>query len=127
MRKGKGESVNRAKLLMDQASMTAGTYLSEGVGCIDGMFGEGYAKEHPELVGAFMQAAAMDFAACMKADSDEALVGALHRVAENVQSDHPLMGETFEGLVRSLEEIASSIRPASLEKRQADGVNGVWK
>ena len=35
-------------------------YLGSAVEEIDKQFGEGYAKEHPELVGAFMQVAAND-------------------------------------------------------------------
>lgn len=50
-----------ATTLMRQAPMTAQTYLIEAVRCIDTEFGCGYAKEHPELVAAFMQASASDF------------------------------------------------------------------
>jgi hypothetical protein len=48
--------------LVRQASMTADTYLGQAVVRIDDHFGEGYAKGHPELVGAFMRTAATDFA-----------------------------------------------------------------
>ena len=47
--------------LMRQAPMTAQTYLSEAVQCIDGQFGEGYAAENPQLVAAFMQVSGQDF------------------------------------------------------------------
>lgn len=53
--------------LVAQASKTASEYLREAAASIDEMFGEGYSKEHPELVGAFMQTAALDFLA-MKSD-----------------------------------------------------------
>lgn len=52
-----------ATLLMRQASMTAATYMTEAISTIDSRFGEGYAEKHPELVGAFMQASALDFLA----------------------------------------------------------------
>ena len=55
--------MNEADLFMKQAPMTAHTYLSEAVKSIDQTFGEGYAKEHPELVGAFIQTCAIDFLA----------------------------------------------------------------
>jgi hypothetical protein len=46
--------------LMRQASMTVDVYMKEAITRIDRAFGIDYAKEHPELVGAFIQAAAMD-------------------------------------------------------------------
>ncbi|KGK24271.1 hypothetical protein [Pseudomonas plecoglossicida] len=52
--------------LMRQAGMTATDYMIDAVDAIDRQFGEGYAKKHPELVGAFIQTAAADFnAACL--------------------------------------------------------------
>ena len=47
------------------ASMAAADYFGRARREIDEEFGEGYAKEHPELVAAFMQVAAMDFATAM--------------------------------------------------------------
>lgn len=47
-------------LLMDQAQMTVGYWLSHSVHQIDRTFGDGYAKKNPALVAAFIQAAAMD-------------------------------------------------------------------
>jgi hypothetical protein len=44
--------------LVNQAGPTAGQYLSEAVDKIDEVFGKGYARKHPELVGMFMQVAA---------------------------------------------------------------------
>lgn len=51
-----------AETLLRQASMTADEYLSEAIRRIDGRLGKGYAEKHPELIGAFMAAAASDFA-----------------------------------------------------------------
>jgi hypothetical protein len=48
--------------LMNQASMTAETYLTKAVEVIDGTFEKGYAAAHPQLIAAFMQVAAADFA-----------------------------------------------------------------
>lgn len=44
-----------------QAHYTAETYMVEAVREIDKLFGEGYAKKNPSLVGVFMQVAAADF------------------------------------------------------------------
>lgn len=53
--------------LVEQAPMTAASYMHEAVRRIDEKFGQGYAAANPALVGAFMQAAASDFAASLAA------------------------------------------------------------
>ena len=50
---------------MNQAAETAHRYLGEAVSSIDKMLGDGYAKKHPELIGAYMNAAAADYMAWM--------------------------------------------------------------
>lgn len=47
--------------LLRQSSMTAGQWLDDAVRELDKKFGEGYAKENPQLVAAFMNVAALDF------------------------------------------------------------------
>lgn len=47
--------------LMKQASMTAHDYMLNAIRDIDELLGTGYAKAHPELIGAYMQVAAIDF------------------------------------------------------------------
>lgn len=47
--------------MVKQAPMTVDTYLREAVERIDGVFGDGYAKSHPELVAAFIAACVEDF------------------------------------------------------------------
>jgi hypothetical protein len=47
--------------LMRQAPMTVEVYLIDAIKTIDNQFGEGYAKQNPQLVGAFIQACAHDF------------------------------------------------------------------
>jgi hypothetical protein len=49
------------KTLMAQAPMTANDYMIAGIERIDRAFGEGYAKEGPALLGAFIEASATDF------------------------------------------------------------------
>ncbi len=47
--------------LIEQASSTTEDYMTRAIKSIDAAFGKGYAKEHPELVGQMVQAAATDF------------------------------------------------------------------
>lgn len=53
-----------ASELESQASMTADEYLTAAIESIDSKLGEGYAKAHPELIGAFMRSSAQDFHTC---------------------------------------------------------------
>jgi hypothetical protein len=46
---------------MRQAQMTADDYMRGAINYIDGQLGEGYAKKHPELIGAFMRTCAADY------------------------------------------------------------------
>jgi hypothetical protein len=67
--------------LMRQAPETVEIYLFEAQTKIDKVFGAGYAKEHPELVGAFIQAASVDF----QASSISKVIGeALHEIANSI-------------------------------------------
>lgn len=47
--------------LMTQAGDTADVWLGQAVRSIDATFGDGYAKDHPELVSAFLKAASFDW------------------------------------------------------------------
>ncbi len=47
--------------LMNQAPGTVGFYLTKAIDEIDRHFGDGYAKKNPALLGAFLQATALDF------------------------------------------------------------------
>jgi hypothetical protein len=72
--------------LMRQASMTAHDYLIAAVENIDKMFGKGYAKEHPELTGAFIQAASLDFVGASLAKSiGEAIEGLADAVRSHTE------------------------------------------
>ncbi len=53
----------RADTLMKQAMMTAHDYMNHARFDIDEMFGDGFARNNPSLVAAYMQTAAIDFAA----------------------------------------------------------------
>ena len=90
---------NRAELLMRQASMTAQDYLNKALEVIDGAFGEGYAREHPELVDAFMQTAAANFAATFQADF-------LGKIAEKLEG----ISESIGDISDSNEEVAEALK-----------------
>ena len=56
-----GQEQPTADKLMRQAAYTANYYMISAKEDIDLQFGEGHAEAHPELVGAYMNAAALDF------------------------------------------------------------------
>jgi hypothetical protein len=100
---------SRPQLLMDQASMTAQTYLYKGVEAIDAEFGEGYARANPGLVGAFMQTAAADFAACFQADFLNEIAT---KISENTSSDGErgaeIVAEALDGIARQLNKLGNN-------------------
>ena len=80
-----------AETLMTQAWKTADEYLLRAIFCIDERLGEGSAKANPQLVAAFMQVAAQDFATAMRAAVDQdssmgvtAISDSLDRVARAI-------------------------------------------
>lgn len=66
-----------AQKLMEQAGMTAESYLIDGLQTINKHFGDGYAETHPALLAAYMQCAATDFATTFGSDRLDAIVGEL--------------------------------------------------
>jgi hypothetical protein len=66
---------------MRQAGSTADAYLKDGIECIDARLGKGFAKDHPELLAAFMRTAAMDFATMWVT---EQVIAAIRDAAERV-------------------------------------------
>ena len=52
-----------AETLMKQASMTSSEYFHKAIKDIDSIFGEGFAKANPQLIGDYMKTSAMDFLA----------------------------------------------------------------
>ena len=109
--------------LMRQAPMTAGEYMDAAVLEIDKKFGKGYAKAHPELVGAFIQTAALDFGASVIARAIQDGLEPLDNLSsfpEAMRSDHPLMGEDLKGINGGLESIASGLYEIARVYRQGD-------
>ncbi len=73
--------------LMEQASMTANSYLLEAKEKVDRAFGAGYAAKNPELVAAFIKAAGQDFNTAVLAiaiqEASDKLDSALNAIAES--------------------------------------------
>jgi hypothetical protein len=70
--------------LLRQASMTANEYFDKAIEGIDARFGKGFAKAHPELIAAHMQAAAIDLGAAVIARAIETGVGSLSEIVEAI-------------------------------------------
>jgi hypothetical protein len=59
-------------------------YFNDATDMIDQRFGDGYAKKHPELIGALMQTAALDFMAVIIRDTiGEAVEAIANKVRES--------------------------------------------
>lgn len=58
---------------MRQAPMTAALYLDAAIQEVEDRFGEGSAKDYPEIIAAFMAASASDFGASVIARALEAV------------------------------------------------------
>ena len=69
---------NESDTLMRQAPMSADLYLRKAVESIDEVFGAGYAKAHPAVVTAFLQACAVDFATTMGSNAINRLADAIN-------------------------------------------------
>jgi len=67
-------SMSSADNLAKQASATVHCYMRGAVMAVDEFLGEGYAKDHPELVGSIVQACAIDFATGMFTAAVKALL-----------------------------------------------------
>lgn len=84
-----GNITGSTETLFRQAMMTAAEYFQNAIAEIDEALGSGYAKEHPELIAAFMKVAASDFhTTCFsKAHSDaiENLANSIRELSEKVE------------------------------------------
>jgi len=69
--------------LLKQASMTAHTYMHSAIKDIDDCFGKGYAEAHPELVGTYMQVAAIDYHASSVGIAGQNIAIAIKTVSEH--------------------------------------------
>jgi hypothetical protein len=83
---------------------------------IDHVLGSGYAKAHPELIAAFIHADGL-------AQAGYAIRNSIDNLAENIRTDHPLMGETFVEITQALGWIASAISE-NVEVKERPKMNG---
>lgn len=74
------------KKLMEDGADAAVFYLGKAVVAIDTEFGKGYAKQHPELVGSFMKAAATDSQASQIAKTIQELAEELSKTNSDIAS-----------------------------------------
>lgn len=70
--------------LMRQAQMTAHTYLMQAVKDIDEVMGKNYARQHPELIAAYMQTAAIDLGTAVIARAIETIEVIIARAIDEI-------------------------------------------
>jgi hypothetical protein len=115
---------NKERITMNEARQTdttAQTNLVDSVDAIDKFFGQGFAREHPVLIGAFMQATATVnageiIARQIMAGSDgiaEAMLAAninsgLGAIDENVRAASTLQAKGFDGISGALRELVEA-------------------
>ena len=93
--------------LMNQAPSTINSYLLEGIGFIDRAFAtEGYAKNHPELLGAFITACSSD---CNASIIAKEIGNAIHELCNSVDSLPGGNDDSLDKIADALQEISSSI------------------
>lgn len=110
--------------LIRQAVLTSHSYLSSAIRIIDEEFGDGYAKEHPELIAGFMNTAARDFDTsithqgfCCLSDDLCRLIDAVETQAEcqssidssDINNLINQLGESGRGIAGSMDSIATSL------------------
>ena len=83
--------------LLRQAYMTAHDYMLHAVADIDERLGKGYAKEHPELIAAYMWTAAADFGcASIAKEFGEAISNLAETLGRGVADRAELLNDTIE-------------------------------
>jgi hypothetical protein len=77
--------------LVGQAPDTAGQYLRAAIRQIDAELGEGYAAKNPQLIAAFIKAAAMDFTSSCSIiaaqEVSESITSALQEIARSLAAE----------------------------------------
>jgi hypothetical protein len=87
--------------------MTTECYFTKAITRIDGEFGEGYAKNHPELLGAYIQASASDLNSATLAQ--QVRLG-LREIAQSIEASSLAgLGTLAEGINEGLKDIAEKI------------------
>jgi hypothetical protein len=81
--------------ITDEAAMTAYAYMVRALSDIDELLGEGTALKHPELIAAYMQAAAIDGAALT---IGRQISDSLDAIAEAIGADRNHLANIARGL-----------------------------
>jgi hypothetical protein len=80
----RGRSVTASpEELLRQGSMSAHEHFHAAIKSIDNKFGDGYSAKHPELIGAFINAAALN---CHSSSSQQAIQDATDVIADAIRS-----------------------------------------
>lgn len=92
--------------IMRQAAMTAHDWMMSARSDIDEIFGDGTAKKHPELIAAYMNAAAIDEAGTIIAQQVRCGLEELSLSVDNLRRHLAEAGRPFELTERDLEQIS---------------------
>ena len=71
---------------MNQAPMTVDFYLDKAIKSIDQALGAGYAKDHPELVSAYIRGCIEDYKASRLEDMSEKFGAIVRDLSESINS-----------------------------------------
>ena len=106
---------------MERATMTVETNMIDAVVAIDKLLGQGFAREHPKLIGALMQEVGTVYAgetiARQIGAGFDGIAEALHAaninsdlgaIDENVRAGSPLRAEGFDGISGALRELVEA-------------------
>ena len=69
---------------------------------LDSTYGKGFAERNPQLVGHLVIAAAIEEVGSQISSKIEGL-------HDSLRTDHPLMGETFEGISKAIQGLADAL------------------
>lgn len=108
-----------AQTVMKQAGMTAHDWMSEARNYVERNFAEYPPEARATLIAAYVQTAAGDEIAMSLrglAEAAEPLAQSISGLYEALRSDHPLQGETLDGVRDALQSIADNIGQALSER-----------
>ena len=108
-----------AQTVMKQAGMTAHDWMMEAKRFVEELFGDYPPEARATLIAAYTKAAAGDEIAMHVRALAEAVeplqdvVRAVEGLGESLRTDHPLQGETLDGVRDALQAIADNIGDAA--------------
>ena len=118
---GNGQATSPAHPVQNQdiRGARARDYMGNAVRDIDGLFGDGYAEEHPELIGAYMRTAAADFGAAIVAKES-------HKGLEEIACALDDISDSIDKLSTATEALAENVRgcrAAATDRRASQELN----